>query len=141
MTVFALWLGWFTRPNPFPDAFPNPTKQIQKVEMTISQRPLGTVELRVTDSSKIRLLLTEPLRRAQLDSQPHTMTPFCWLHIFYDDGSSEGAILFAPWGHFEFGDKYGTANLAAFREECQNLLRQSADPAATTILNQPQLWR
>lgn len=86
-------------------------------------------------------MVVEPFRQSQLDPHPAADIYVGTLIIVYDDGSTDTAMMFAPWGHFKFDGAYGVANVSRFRDECRKSLLQSSHPDASRLLNDPRLWK
>lgn len=110
--------------------FPDPSRGIVAVEIELfsSSDPDKRRRITIHDSALIRTLVVEPLHDFVPEPDPADWVVLGRLVVEYDDGTRDGAILFLPWGHWKFEDRYRIADLTGLRAEVRRQIENGNDP-------------
>lgn len=126
--VLATSLPVFLPPTDMSEvkAHKEPPKEIISFRLSLGSEGSGRhLDLRITDPKLIRELLEEPLRQATINPKPARYVPFASLTIEYKGGSTDGMVLFLPWGHYKYNEKYLTTDFSTLRKELKTQIDET----------------
>jgi hypothetical protein len=138
--LVAGYLGWIVRPKPLASLFPDPTKRVAEVVVLLGEGSVR-IPIQFKHAESVQLVL-EPFYTAQVDPHPGENDGVGEIIVFYDDASMDKAMLLAPWGHFEYRDQRGIADMSLLREECRRFLlhSHSDDPDIARLASDVRRW-
>jgi hypothetical protein len=74
--------------------------------------------------------MVNPLKKAKPDTNPAKYMVLGDMHVTFDDGSEEGAVLFLPWGHYKSNGKYMVADFGPLQQYAQSAISMAKDLVA-----------
>lgn len=133
--LVAAFVRYTLRPYPFPD----PSKQVDAVEVVLSGA-WPTHTLRLTDQSQIDSLVITPLHKSKPLPRGRKAVQLGEMRIEYADGSSDEVFLFLPWGFWSSPDGLRKSDFAMLRELSFRSVKASGKNGARR-LNDPFAWQ
>jgi hypothetical protein len=133
--LFAVALALQPRSAARPSEEKKAPEKKEIVEFRIALDDVGdegmTLDLRITGRKLIKELIEEPLRKARPDPDPARYQILGTVKLKYKGGSETSFVIFRPWGHYKFGDKYLIADFSGIRKAFKRAItdaKRAVDP-------------